>query len=219
LQNGNLPHSVQKKHYKQNEKDVQEWLNNTYPDIVKKSVLEDAEIYWLDEVGVQNTSNYIKGYAPRGKTPTIPVASEHIRVNMISAITNSGKLRFHFYQGKMDQDLFRSFLIRLIKSTDKKVYAISDNLPVHHGLVLQEWVKENSEKINVFFLPSYTPELNPVEYLNNNLKFAMVRKGYSKNENEIQRKAAATMRSLQFKKNRITDFFENKFVQYAKLCE
>ena len=101
--------SVQKKHYKQKESEIREWLDVTYPKIVKLAAEENAEIWWLDEVGVQNTSNYVKGYAPRGKTPTIPVETKHIRVNMISAITNRGKLRFYFYQGKMTQTFLGVF--------------------------------------------------------------------------------------------------------------
>jgi hypothetical protein len=77
----------------------------TYPAIEKETAQENAEIYRIDEVGIQNTSNYIKGYAPGGKTPVVAVATKYIRVNMISAITNQGKPRFHFYQGKMNQDL------------------------------------------------------------------------------------------------------------------
>jgi transposase len=186
---------------------------------VRQAAEENAEIYWIDEVGIQNTSNYVKGYAPRGQTPTTPVASPHIRVNMVSAITNSGKLRFHFYSGKMNQDLFKTFLIRLIKTTDKKVYAIADNLTAHHGLRLADWRADNTDKIKLFFLPSYVPELNPVEYLNNNLKGEIARKGYSKNENEIRSKAMSTMRSLQSTRCRIASFFEHEHVKYAKLDE
>ena len=177
---------------------------------------ENAEIYWLDEVGVQNTSNYVKGYAPKGVTPIIPVETKHIRVNMISAITNRGKLRFHFYHGKMNQDLFKSFLLRLITGTDNKVFAISDNLTAHHGLLLKAWAEKNTAKIRLFYLPSYAPELNPVEYLNNNLKHEIARKGYSKNKKEIKRNAMSVMRSLQSTKNRIESFFEDEHTKYAK---
>jgi transposase len=155
----------------------------------------------------------------RGQTPTLPVASKHIRVNIISAITNQGKLRYHFYRGKMNQDVFKAFLIRLVKTTDKKVYAIADNLPVHHGLLLAEWLEKNDDKIKLFFLPSYSPHLNPVEYLNNNLKYEIERKGYSKNESEIQLKATSVMRSFQSTKNHTMHFFEHRSVQYAKSRE
>jgi len=168
---------------------------------------------------VQNTSNYVKGYAPKGKTPTVPVETKHIRVNMIAAITNCGKLRFHFYKGKMNQFLFKAFLKKLVKSTDKKVYVISDNLSAHHGLLLREWADNNAEKIKLHYLPSYAPELNPVEYLNNNLKYETARKGFSKSKNEIQKKAQSVMRSLKSTKNRIVSFFENEYVKYAKKRE
>jgi transposase len=214
-QNGISHHNVQKKHYKQKAAEIKEWLEVRYPDIVEKANAENAEIWWLDEVGLQNTSNYVKGYSPRGVTPVVPVATKYIRVNMISAITNKGKLRFHFYKGKMNQNAFKSFLIKLITSTDKKVYAISDNLPAHHGLRLQAWLEKKTDKIRLFFLPSYAPELNPVEYLNNNLKFEAERKGYCKDEKEIQKNAMSVMRSLTSKKDRIVAFFENEKVKYA----
>ena len=192
------------------------WLNETYPQIAKSAKEEYAEIYWIDETGLHNSSNYIKGYAPKGKTPVIPVASKHIRVNMVSAITNKGKLRFHFYKEKMNQDLFIDFLKRLIKSTPKKVYAIADNLPTHHGKQVRAWIEKNSDKINLFYLPAYSPELNPCEYLNNNLKQEMVKKGYSKNEDEVQAKAMSSMRSIQSKKGRVPKFFDADGSRYAR---
>jgi transposase len=205
------------KHYKQNAKEVETWLNETYPDISKQAKEENAEIFWVDETGIHNSSNYVKGYAPKGQTPTVLVASEHIRINMISAITNQGKLRFHFYREKMNQDLFVDFLTRLIKSTDRKVYAIVDNLKVHHGVkILKPWLETNVDKIKIFYLPSYAPELNPDEYLNNNLKTEMSKKGYSVNEDEVQEKAMSTMRSIGKKESRVSDFFEHKDVRYAK---
>jgi len=205
-----------KKHYRQDAKAVKDWLEVIYPEIVKKAKEENAEIWWLDETGVQNTSNYIKGYAPKGVTPIIPVETKHIRVNMVCAITNAGKLRFNFYHGKMNQDKFKVFLIRLITSTNNKVYAISDNLTAHHGLLLKEWAEKNNGKINLFYLPSYAPELNPVEYLNNNLKNEIARRGYSKDKKEIKQKAMSVMRSIQSTKNRIENFFEDEHTKYAK---
>jgi len=205
-----------KKHYKQNEASIREWLDETYPGIAKQADEEDAEIFWVDETGIHNTSNYVKGYAPKGRTPTVSVASEHIRVNMVSAITNQGKLRFHFYREKMNQHLFIDFLTRLVNTSDKKVYAIMDNLKVHHGLILQEWLELNAELIEAFYLPSYAPELNPDEYLNNNLKCEMAKKGCSTNADEVQEKAMSTMRSIQKNKTRVADFFEHPNVQYAK---
>jgi transposase len=188
----------------------------TYPDIVRQAIHEKANIWWIDEVGIRNASNYIKGYAPIGETPTVPVASTHIGVNMISAITNSGKLRYHFYRRKFNQRIYISFLTGLINGSDKKIFAIVDNSSTHHGLLVQDWIEKNAQHIRVFYLPAYAPELNPVEYLNNNLKRVMLKKGYSLNENEIEKKAVSIMRSIQSTKNRVETFFDNEHVKYAK---
>jgi len=114
----------------------------------------------------------------------LPVASHHIGVNMISAITNNGKLRYHFYRGKFNQEIFMSFLTRIIKSTDKKVFAIVDNSSTHHAKLVQAWKETNAELITIFYLPSYVPHLNPTEYLNNNFKRVLLKKGYSANETQ-----------------------------------
>ena len=208
-----------KKDYRQNEKAVREWLDAMYPAIVSQAVEEKAEIWWIDETGIRNASNYIKGYAPKGKTPIIPVASAHIGVNMIAAITNTGKLRYHFYRGKFNQNIFMSFLKRIINTTGKKVFAIVDNSSIHRGGLVQNWKEKQTEFIRVFYLPSYTPHLNPVEYLNNNLKFEIARKGYSRTKCEIKKNAMSVMRSLQSTKNRIASFFVNECVKYAKFIE
>ena len=198
---------------------MKEWIEVTYPNIVKKARHENAEIWWIDETGIRNASNCIKGYAPIGQTPTLPVASHHIGVNMISAITNKGKIRYHFYNGKFNQDIFMEFLTRIIKSTDKKVFIIADNSSIHHGSLVQQWREKNAKHIAMFYLPSYSPDLNPDEYLNNNLKRVMLKKGYSKNEHEVKMKAICTMRSIQAKKKRVESFFDNVFVKYAKSME
>jgi hypothetical protein len=209
----------QKKDYRQDERAVTEWLEVTYPEIVRLATKENAEIWWLDETGVRNASNYIKGYSPRGVTPTVPVASAHIGVNMISAFTNTGKLRYHFYRGKFNQDIFIRFLTRVISGAGKKVFAIVDNSSTHHGLLVRDWKEKHADDITIFYLSAYVPHLNPVEYLNNNFKRDMLKKGYSVNEDEVETKAVSTMRSIQSKKNRIVSFFEHHDVKYAKSRE
>ena len=206
----------QKKDYRQDEQALKTWIEVTYPDIVRQAAEENAEIWWLDETGARNTSNYIKGYAPCGQTPIIPVASVHIGVNMISAITNTGGLRYHFYRGKFNQSIYMGFLKRIINTTDRKVFAIVDNSSTHHGKLIKKWEQKQTEHITVFNLPSYAPHLNPVEYLNNNFKHDLAKKGYSVDENEVHKKAMSAMRSIQSTKKRVESFFDNENVRYAK---
>jgi transposase len=138
---------------------------------------------------------------------------------LVSAITNKGKIRYHFYRGKFNQQKYIAFLTRLIKTTDKKPFVIVDNSSTHRGLLALEWKEKNTELIKVFNLPSYAPDLNPVEYLNNNLKRVLAKQGYSKNEVEIEKKAVSIMRSIQSTKKRVESFFDNENVKFANSQE
>jgi transposase len=124
---GFTPQRPVKKNYKQNPEEVNKWLEEEYPEIERRSKNENAEVHWGDETGCQNESNYIKGYAPKGQTPVLEVGNEKIKVNMISSITNRGKLRFMFYRERMDGKMFIKFMRRLIKDSPKKIFFIIDN--------------------------------------------------------------------------------------------
>jgi transposase len=204
-----------KRNYKQNPVEIQKWLDEEYPAIKERAKAENAEIAWGDETGCQNESNYIKGYAPIGKTPVLPVGSEHIRVNMISAITNQGKVRFMFYREKMNGKMLIKFMRRLIKDSKRKIFLILDNLKAHHAKIVTAWLEKHKDEIEVFYLPSYAPEYNPDEYLNGNLKRDMAKKGYSVSEDEVESKARGTMKKFQLDPVHVIRFFQAEHVLYA----
>ena len=160
---------TKKAHFQDNVK-LQTFMHGTYPEIVKKAQKEDAEIYWGDETGINNQAYHVKGYSPKGKTPEMPSYSKIEKINMISAITNHGTCRFMCYEENMTQQLFINFMERLIGDTDRKVLFIVDNLKVHHGKIVQEWLENHKDEIELFYTSPYSPEINPDEYLNHNLK-------------------------------------------------
>ena len=165
---GFTPQKPKKMAYEQCPKKVQKWLDEEYPSIKQAAKQEEAIIYWGDETGIKNQCNHGRSYAPKGKMPIKKSMSKKFSVNMISAITNQGKVQFLLYSDTMNADKFIEFMRQLIKSSSQKVYFIVDNLRVHHSKVVKEWLKENKEKIALFFIPSYSPELNPDEYLTPN---------------------------------------------------
>lgn len=167
---GFTPQKPLKKAYKQNPKAVKAWLDGEYPDIAKRAKIENAEIHWGDETGLCNDSYHGRSYAPRGETPAIRLHPRCKRVNLISSVTNQGKVRFMVYNNKMNSQTMIKFMKRLIKDASKKIFLIVDNLRVHHSYIIKDWLKENKNEIELFFLPSYSPELNPDEYLNCDLK-------------------------------------------------
>jgi len=212
---GFTPQRPIKRNYKQNPAEIKAWLDVDYPEIKARARAENAEISWCDETGCQNESNFIKGYAPKGQTPVLPVGNEHLRVNMISAITNQGKLRFMFYSEKMTGKMLIKFMSRLIKDADRKVFLILDNLKAHHAKVVTAWLEKHAAEIEVFYLPPYAPEYNPDERLNGNLKRELASKGYSETADEIESKARGTMKTFQNNPSHVASFFQDKNVNYA----
>jgi transposase len=204
-----------KRNHKQNPAEIAKWLEEQYPAIKERAVKENAEIAWGDETCCQNESNYVKGYAPIGQTPVLPVGNEHFRISMISAITNQGKLRFMFYKGGMNAKRLIEFMRRLIKEASRKIFLILDNLKSHHAKIVSEWLEDHKEQIEVFFLPPYSPEYNPDEYLNGNLKREIAKKGYAGTVDELESKARGTMKAFQNNPSHVASFFKGKNVRYA----
>ncbi len=111
--------------------------------------------------------------------------AKRFKINMISSITNRGKLRFMIYEQNMDADLFVTFLERLIQSSKKKIFLILDNLRVHHSKIVKNWVEKHQDRIALFYLPAYSPDLNPDEYLNNDFKRNVNSENIPTNKKEV----------------------------------
>lgn len=212
---GFTPQKPVKRAYEQRPKAVQQWLKTEYPKIKARAKEERADIHWGDETGVQTGENRQRGYSPKGVAPVAQICVKKNRINMLSAITNGGKVRFMLYRKAMNGKLLIKFMKRLIKDSGKKVFLILDNLPVHHGRGVKRWLGENKELIEVFYLPSYSPELNPDEYLNSNLK-GMVHSGSPlRSENDLAKKTRSFMKTLQRRPEHVRNYFKHPKVAYA----
>jgi transposase len=194
---------------------VARWLMKEYPAIAKRAKQEKAEIYWGDETGIQTGANVEKGYSPKGKTPVIRQTAQKHRINMVSGITNQGKVRFMFYRDSMNSKRLITFMRRLTKDAGRKVFLILDNLKVHHSELVRKWLEKHKDKIEVFFLPSYSPEINPDEYLNNSLKGRVHSGQRAQNAKQLESKARAHMRHLQNRPHKVKKFFEHPCTSYA----
>ncbi len=205
--------------YEQNPLAVSQWLSSTYPIIAARAKEENAEINWSDETGVE-ADNYVgKGFAPKGRTPVVRLTgnSHRTRINMISAITNQGKVRFMLYEEKMNSAMFIKFMARLIKDSSRKVFVIVDNLRVHQSKSVKEWLDmdENRNRIELFFLPSYSPELNPDERLNGDLKCQVQSGLIARTKEQVKSKVHSAMRSIQRLPERVKKYFKDPLIAYA----
>lgn len=212
---GMTPQKPQKRAYEQRAPEVRAWLEEEYPAIQSQAKQEDAEIYWGDETGLRNDCQHERGYAPKGKTPVIRLNAKRESINMISAITNQGKVRFRIFDGGMNADVLIDFMMRLLKDAKRKVYLILDNLRVHHAKPVKEWLEEHKNMIQVFYLPAYSPELNPDEYLNCDLKAGVHSGMPARSKAQLKQKTSKHMRMLQRNPNRVRKYFQHEKIGYA----
>ncbi len=149
---------------------MRKWLDEEYPQIAARAKAEQAEIHWGDETGLRSDDVRGRGYAPKGQTPVVRVNNKREGLSIISTVTNQGKVRWKVFEGAINADVLVDFFKRLIKDAERKVFLILDNLKVHHARKAKEWLAKHEEEIEVFYLPSYSPALNPDECLNADLK-------------------------------------------------
>jgi transposase len=204
---------------KQDPDEVKEWLDETYPAIEAQAAQEDAEILWTDEVGVEADHHPGYGYAREGERATMDVPGPHIQVNQISAISNEGTLRFMTYKGSLNAAVFLLFLQGLILGASRKILLIADRLQAHKTPEVVAWLAENKERIEVFYLPPYAPELNPVEYLNNDMKGEVNKRGLPNNRGTLRNRVVAFMDYLSGIPKHVISYFMHPCVQYAAPIE
>ena len=204
-----------KKAYEQSPAKVKQWLEESYPAVEKKAKEENAEIWWGDETAIKPECHYRRSFSPKGRTPVIRQPAKRFHSALISAINNRGKMQWMALQQSLDSDLFIKFLRQLIKYRKRKIILIVDNLRVHHSKPVKEWLEEQQEKIELVFLPSYSPELNPDEYLNNYLKQTITREGPPRDKESLDDEVWFHMTCLRDLAHRICSFFRHPAVIYA----
>jgi transposase len=191
------------------------WLTTSYPAIARRAKAVRAVIYWGDETGISNQDQIGRSYAPKGKTPVIARSAKRIARSMISAVSNRGLMRFMLYEGALNADRFIAFLRRLIKDAGRKVILIVDNLKVHKAGKVQAWVESHAHEIELFYLPSYAPDHNPTEYLNNDLKQQLRQQPQAGSEQELTRRTRSVLRAIQRSPDRLQAYFRPEPVRYA----
>jgi len=209
------PQKPVRRAYERNPKAIKKWMEKDYPSIRERAKIEDAEIHWGDETGLRSDDVNGRGYSPKGRTPVRQAKGTPEKINMISSITNQGKVRFMFYEGGMNAARFIDFLKRLVRESEKKVFLIVDNLRVHHSRPVKDWLEENKERMSIFYLPSYSPDLNPDEYLNNDLKARVSKRPDARHKGSLKKTAKSAMFSIQKQPEKVSAYFNAEDIRYA----
>lgn len=214
---GFTPQKPARRAYQRDAVVCRRWMEEEYPAIRKQAKREKARIMWGDECGFRSDHQTGTSYGRKGQTPVIPSPGSRFRCNMVSAIDNTGHLAFKMFEGKFTGTVFIDFLRRLIRQAGHKVFLVVDNLKAHKGDAVMNWVKKHASSIRLFFLPKYSPDLNPDEYLNNDVKSNAVGRRRAKDKDDLKAHVSAYLRSTQKQPDVVKGFFQEPHVKYAAM--
>jgi transposase len=213
---GFSPQRPQRRALEQNPVAVARWLATEFPAICAQARREGGMVLWLDEMGVRSDAASGRSWAPVGRTPVIKGTGKRFRVNMISAISNQGLLRFRLFTGSFTGAVFIDFLRRLLRDCHgRKVHLIVDGHPVHRAKLVSAWVGRHAERIELHFLPGYSPELNPVELLNHDVKANAAGRRRPRSAGELREELHGYLRRRQRQPQVLVRFFDHPTTRYA----
>jgi hypothetical protein len=215
---GLTPQKPVRRAYEQNPAAVRKWLEEEYPAIRAEARQFKAQIHWLDEMGLRSDHQAGRSYGRRGETPVVFGTGQRFRCNMISSITNRGRLAFMIFRQRFTARVFLNFLgrlLRLTRKTRRKVFLIVDGHPVHKARSVTRWLAEHRKQIRIFFLPSYSPELNPDEMLNQDVKTNALGRVRPINVHEMMDYVRAYLRITQARPTVVKNYFRERHVRYA----
>jgi transposase len=214
---GFTPQRPKKRAYEQNKEAVKQFIEHDFPALVARAKKEGAIILFLDETGFSNTSHFGRSYALKGKTPVVVVPNKKLTRNVVITVGMDGKLFFMTYEQNMNSQTYIVFLSRLIQKYDKKIILIADNMKVHHSHMVQDWVKGKEDKIELQFLPSYSPKLNPVEFINSNLKYKVYRLAPCTKQEQLNDRVRDALKNIRNNHETIEKTFEHVFKNYWEI--
>ena len=212
---GYTPQKPITKAFEQNPERVKLWLDKEYPAIKKRAAKENATIYFEDEVGMRSDHQAGKSYAPKGQTPVIKKTGQRFSLNMVSAISNKGHVEFMILDDTFNSSVFLKFLAQLIKYKQQKIFLVVDGHSAHKTKVVNAWLEENKSRIEIFFLPPYSPELNAQEYVNQDLKTNVIGKKRPINKAQMRNNVEEFMNKRKNDRRQVQKYFHVSHVQYA----
>jgi transposase len=215
---GLTPQKPVRRAYEQNPAAVRKWLEEEYPAIRNLARQWQAQIHWLDEMGLRSDHQAGRSWGRRGQTPVVFGTGQRFRCNMISSITNRGRLAFMIFRQRFTARVFLDFLgrlLRLTRKTRRKVFLIVDGHPVHKSRSVRRWLAEHAAQIRIFCLPAYSPELNPDELLNQDVKTNALGRVRPVNVQEMMDNVRSYLRITPARPKLVKNYFRESHVQYA----
>jgi transposase len=212
---GLTPQRPMRRAYERDDKEIEKWKEETYPEIKKSAKKQGAEIFWLDEASIRSDDPLMRTWGLKGQTPTVKTSGQRQGVNAISALSNSGGFWYQVYTERFNADVFIECLKDLMGNRKKPLYVITDGHPVHKSKKVKEFIASQKGRLSIFILPPYAPDLNPDELVWNYIRqTGTAREPLKKGESLIDR-TFIDLELIAQDRNLVKSFFRNDSVSFA----
>ena len=201
--------------YQQDPNKVDQWLNKEFPGIRAEAKRQKAEIWFSDEAGVRSDAHAGTTWAPKGQTPVVSSTGARFSLNIISAVNPQGHFRFMCVKGRVNAGVFIDFLKRMIQNAPRKIFLIVDGHPTHKAKKVTKFVESVSDRLQLFYLPPYSPELNPDELVWNDLKNNAIGRKALSCVAQLKQEVISYMRFIQKTPERVRSYFNAPTTAYA----
>ena len=197
---------------------VARWKQTEYPAIAAQARAAGGTVFFLDEAGVRSDYHAGTTWAPVGRTPTVRATGTRFGLNMISAISAQGALRFSLLTGTFTAAGFIDFLKRLLHDavhTGKgPVFVIVDGHPAHRAKAVDRFVEATDGALRLYRLPAYSPQLNPDEWVWKNVKADGVARAAPQGPEQMKTIVTSRLRRLQRLPHIVRGFFADPDLAY-----
>jgi transposase len=200
--------------WKQDPHRVEKWKREEYPAIKARAVVVGATILFADEASVRTDYHAGTTWAPVGQTPVVTGSAVRQAVKMVSAIGQRGELSFQVHEGPMNAERFIEFLASLIHDFDTPLFLVVDGSSVHKAKIVKQYVASTEGKLELFFLPPYSPELNPDEWVNKNVKHDRIARAVPLTKDELKAVAVGALERLKKCPGIVRGFFGDPKLAY-----
>ena len=193
---------------------VDQWKREEYPRVAAYAKTIGAVVYFGDEAGVRSDYHAGTTWAVVGKTPVVEATGARFSINMMSAVTVKGQLRFQIVDSTVTAPVFIEFCKRLLTDSGRPVILIVDGHPVHRSKKLKEWVQSTGGQFQIYHFPGYSPQLNPDEWVWKHIKHDQIGRRQARDRDELTRIAASALHRLQKLPTTIQGFFNDPDLAY-----
>lgn len=200
--------------WKQDPDRVEKWKREEYPAIRARAASEGATILFLDEASVRTDYHAGTTWAPIGQTPVVSATAVRHAVKMISAVGRRGEISFMVHEGSMNAGLFITFLKAILHDFATPVFLVVDGACVHKAKTVQDFVASADGRLELFFLPPYSPELNPDEWVNKNVKHDRTARAVPITRDDLKALVVEALKRLKASPQIVRGFFADPKLRY-----